>query len=154
MGSETGRKATLVSTTWVTIQETPFGTVDAAGDAKRQGWLDWMRDCGSSPQHCCSGPYPRRRRSYGEATGVVARGKAALSTQRSAPNFKGEPINGGSTVKSPQRLARIAQFRKGERDGSMVALGGSSRRGRAGEWRRSLTPADYAVERRRRLFRV
>jgi len=76
------------------IQETPFGTVDAAGDAKRQGWLDWMRDCGSSPQHCCSGPYPRRRRSYGEATGVVARGKAALSTQRSAPNFKASPSTG------------------------------------------------------------
>src|SRR6266851_7202517 len=133
MGSETGRKATLVSTTWVKwvrdifdqeqagrrrgsfggfprsplfqmqhpqfcrfapIQETPFGTVDAAGDAKRQGWLDWKRDCSSSPQHCCSGPYPRRRRSYGEATGVVARGKAALSTQRSAPNFKASPSTG------------------------------------------------------------
>jgi len=28
------------------VRETRLGMVDAAGDAKRQGWLDRMRDCG------------------------------------------------------------------------------------------------------------
>jgi len=28
------------------IRETPYGMVDASSDAKRQGWLDRMRDYG------------------------------------------------------------------------------------------------------------
>jgi hypothetical protein len=79
-GRLAGRSVGLV----VTIRETLFGMVDAASDARRQGWLDRMRDYGSAPRLSLASPPKSRPRCPPIGPALDVRGNARRNLEMAA----------------------------------------------------------------------